>query len=225
MSYSEAPLDNPVWFALSDTHYNECINYGNVKFYHPDFTPFGAFINNEDTSDAIEKHAHLLDNFFIVGNKPKLPNTFNLKKYVGLQMIIYNEINIPIIENIVELSETHYKDLIDLVGLVYPHFFKKKTNLLGRYYGIYKQNKLVAVTGERFKTKHFTEISAVITHPNYTGNGYATQLIGHTVKKILEKDKIPFLHVDETNLGPINLYKKLGFKLRRKMFFWQISRS
>lgn len=221
---NEAVLDNPVWYALTEMHDKNSINYGNVKFYKTDFTPFGAFINNQDTTEAIEKHAKLIKAFFIVGNKPKLPSTFKPPiKYVGLQMILYNKIDYPITEEIIELNEAHYQDLINLVKLAYPEYFKAKTNTLGRYFGIYKNKKLVAITGERMQTKHFTEISAVITHPDYLGNGYAKQLITHTSNKIFEKNKTPFLHVDQTNLGPINLYKKLGFVTRRKLEFWRIS--
>ncbi|WP_303318017.1 GNAT family N-acetyltransferase [Flavivirga abyssicola] len=223
MAIPETPLDNPVWFSLTDCHYDYAIDYGNVKFFQPDYGPFGAFINNEDTSLAIEKHAKLITDFFIVGDKPKMPLHFKEPvEYIGLQMIIYNKINYPITEAIVELTESHYDDLIHLVKLVYPEYFKSKTNTLGRYYGIYKDKKLVAVTGERMQTNDFIEISAVITHPDYTGKGYAKQLITHTVEGILKKDKVPFLHVDQTNLGPIQLYKKLGFITRRKFSFWRI---
>jgi predicted GNAT family acetyltransferase len=145
------------------------------------------------------------------------------KRYVGLQMIIYNKINHPIAENILQLNETHYPELIKLVRLVYPEFFKEKTNTLGRYYGIFKNGKLVAVTGERMQTNYFIEISAVVTHPNYVGNGYAKQLITYTANNIFKSGKTPFLHVDETNLSPINLYKKLGFIIRREMQYWKIS--
>lgn len=221
---NEAVLDNPVWFALTEMHDKHCIDYGNVKFYKTDFTPFGAFIENADTTDAIKKHSKIIKDFFIVGNKPKMPSALKPPiKYVGLQMILYNKIDYPITEDIVELNETHYQDLINLVKLAYPEYFKAKTNTLGRYFGIYKNKKLVAITGERMQTNHFTEISAVITHPDYLGNGYAKQLITHTSNKIFEKNKKPFLHVDETNLGPINLYKKLGFVIRRKLAFWKIS--
>ena len=155
-----------------------------------------------------------------------MPSTLNPPiKYVGLQMILYNKIDYPITENIIELDDSHYKDLIRLIKLAYPEYFKSKTNTLGRYYGIYKNKRLVAITGERMQTKNFTEISAVITHPDHSGNGYAKQLITHTSKNIFEKNKTPFLHVDETNLGPINLYKKLGFITRRKLKFWKISRD
>ena len=221
---NEDVLDNPVWFSLTEMHDKHCIDYGNVKFYETDYTPFGAFIKDEDTSEAIEKHSKLIKDFFIVGEKPKMPSTLKPPiRYVGLQMILYNKIDYPITENIIELDDSHYEDLIRLIKLAYPEYFKPKTNSLGRYYGIYKNQKLVAVTGERMQTIHFTEISAVITHPDHLGNGYAKQLITHTSNKIFEKNKTPFLHVDETNLGPINLYKKLGFITRRKLEFWKIS--
>lgn len=222
---NEDALDNPVWNALTDTHFNESVDYGNVKFYKTDYTPFGAFINDEDTSYAIEKHSKLIKDFFIVGKEPKMPLNFKPpKKYVGNQMIIYEKIDLPISENIIELNETHYNQLIDLVKLVYPEYFKAKTNTLGSYYGIFKDEKLVAIAGERFQTHNFIEISAVITHPDYTGKGYAKQLITHTTNNIFNKNKTPFLHVDVNNLGPIALYKKLGFNIRRELEFWKISR-
>ncbi|TYA71569.1 GNAT family N-acetyltransferase [Seonamhaeicola marinus] len=223
--FPEDPLDNPVWYALTDEHSDYHISYGKVKFYHPDFTPFGAFIDIEDTVKAIKTHSNLLDSFFIVGEEPKLPPSFSITKYVGLQMIIYNEIEHPISEDIIELNDQNHEDLMELMALVYPHFFKEKTRLLGRYFGIYKNEQLVAVTGERMQTKNFTEISAVVTHPDHTGNGFAKQLVAYTAKKILEKGKTPFLHVDQNNTGPIKLYKKLGFKVRREMQYWLISRA
>ncbi|WP_242205462.1 GNAT family N-acetyltransferase [Aestuariivivens insulae] len=220
----ESPLDNPVWFSLTEHQSNYAIDYGHVKFYHPDYTPFGAFINHQDTSAAIEKHAQLIKEFFIVGDQPKMPVHFNPpKQYIGLQMIIYNHIDHPITEPVVELTDAHYDDLIELIKLVYPEYFKPKTQRLGQYFGIYKDGKLVAATGERMQTKDFIEISAVITHPEHTGKGYAKQLIAHTASGIFNKGKIPFLHVDETNTGAIQLYKKLGFKTRRTFSFWKIS--
>lgn len=223
---NEAVLDNPVWFALTEIHQKHSVDFGNVKFYNTDYTPFGAFINNEDTSVAIEKFSKLSKDFFIVGSEPKMPTSLKpAVKYVGLQMIIHNKINYPIRESIVELNASHYQDLMELIKIAFPDFFRDKTNTLGSYYGIYKNKKLVAVTGERMQTNNFIEISAVATHPHFLGNGYAKQLVTYTANKIFEKNKTPFLHVDQTNLGPINLYKKLGFIKRRTLEFWRISRA
>jgi hypothetical protein len=64
-------------------------------------------------------------------------------------MIISEPIDIPIIDTIIELEERNREDLLELVKLVYPEYFKSKTATLGNYYGIYKDDQLVAVTGEK----------------------------------------------------------------------------
>lgn len=220
---NETVLDNPVWFALKEQHTNYCTDYGSVKFYNPEYTPFGAFTNNEDTTEAIKRFSKLTTSFIIFGNQPKLPENFQPAiRYCGYQMILREKIKHSITEEIIELNQKHHKDLMALVKLVYPLFFKEKTHRLGRYYGIYKNKTLVAVAGERIQTKHYTEISSVITHPEYTGKGYAKQIITHATNNIFNANKTPFLHVDETNTNPIKLYKKLGFNLRRKLNFWKI---
>ena len=75
------------------------------------------------------------------------------------------------------------------------------------------------------KMDNFTELSAIITHPEHTGKGYAKQLIAYASKKIFSENKTPYLHVAEDNTGAIKLYEKLGFSTRRKISFWNISTS
>jgi predicted GNAT family acetyltransferase len=108
---------------------------------------------------------------------------------------------------------------------VYPEYFKKKTYTLGNYYGIYIDNQLVAVTGERMQMNDFIEVSAVITHPDHTGKGYAKQLVAHTVNAIIAQNKTPFLHVSEANIGAVKLYEKLGFQTRKKISIWNITKN
>ena len=81
---------------------------------------------------------------------------------------------------------------------------------------------MVAVAGERMKMNGFTEVSAVVTHPEYTGKGYAKHLVAHTVNEIFKQGKIPILHVLQTNISAISLYQKLGFMIRNTMDFWKI---
>jgi len=91
---------------------------------------------------------------------------------------------------------------------------------MGKYYGIYKDNQLVAVTGERMKMSSYTEVSAVVTHPEHIRKGYAKQLVNFACSKIFKEGKIPYLHVAGTNISAIKLYEKLGFRTRRNISFW-----
>jgi hypothetical protein len=36
-------LDNPVWFRYQKRIKSFAVDYGSVKFYHPDYFPFGGF--------------------------------------------------------------------------------------------------------------------------------------------------------------------------------------
>ncbi|HKH61178.1 MAG TPA: GNAT family N-acetyltransferase [Flavitalea sp.] len=218
-------LDNPVWFSLTETHNQFALDYTNIKFYHPDFCPFGGFEKNENLSRGIGDYSIMTDNFFVVGEKPELPQGLKVnKELVCLQMIMVNKIYVEPTENITQLTSGHQNLLYQLVNLVQPGYFKEKTALLGNYFGIFKEGQLVAVTGERMKMSDFIEVSAIVTHPDHTGKGYAGQLIAYSVNNIINQNKTPYLHVVGTNFGAVRLYEKLGFHRRRKISFWNITK-
>jgi len=216
-------LDNPAWHALTETHKQFGIEYPNIKFYDPDYCAFGGLDTTADIGSGISQYAALTNEFFVIGHKPELPKGHIIKKeLVCLQMVSETQINIDVIEEITLLGAKDDKAIFDLVMLVQPGYFKRKTVLLGNYYGIYKNGQLVSLAGERMKMKGFTEVSAIVTHPEHSGQGYAKQLVGYLVNSILLQKNIPFLHVADTNVLAIRLYEKLGFKTRRKMSFWNI---
>lgn len=219
-------LDNPVWFSLMETHQPFAIEYGEVKFYQPDYCPFGGFTVIEETANALHQYAKLTGNFYIVGDKPSLHNSLIVhKELVCRQMVLDNIPTVEIHEAIIEIQPQQERQLSALVNLVQPGYFKSKTPQLGRYYGIFKNEKLVAVTGERMQMYGYTEVSAVVTHPEYTGKGYAKQLVAHASKKIFSENKLPYLHVADTNLAAISLYEKLGFVTRRRISFWNLVKT
>jgi ribosomal protein S18 acetylase RimI-like enzyme len=217
-------LDNPVWHSLNESHKDFSLDYEGFKFYSPEVCAFGGFINPEDSERALDQYAALIDSFYVVGEQPEFGNKLVLNKYlVCLQMLLEKPIVLEVVEEILELRFKQQKqELFNLVNLVQPGYFKEKTAELGQYFGIYKNGELVAVTGERMKMNKFTEVSAVVTHPDHTGKGYAKQLIKYTCEKIFKEDKLPYLHVAETNVAAIKLYEKLGFTTRRKISFWNL---
>lgn len=217
-------LDNPVWHSLSESHKEFAIEYEGVKFYNPEYCPFGGF-DSLYKSEDVDDYAELVDNFFIVGEKPSFSDNLKLKaEVVCLQMIIDKPVVGEITNEIVPLTSKYTDALYELVNLVQPGYFKKKTALLGNYFGIFENNDLVAVTGERMKMNDFVEISAVVTHPDHGGKGYAKQLVTHVANTVFSQDKVPYLHVVNSNIGAIKLYEKLGFSTRREISFWNITK-
>ncbi len=214
-------LDNPVWYSLSETHQNYRQDHKGLKFYKPEYCPFGGFIEDTNLEEGLIEYATLLSNFYIVSTTQIETAKLSLiRNLVCDQMLLDKPIELELTEAIVELKTTEQQlELFELVSLVQPGYFMPKTSNLGRYFGIYKGNNLVAVTGERMMMHGYTEINAVVTHPAHTAKGYAKQLIMHTVDMVFKEDSVPFLHVAEYNTHAISIYKKLGFRFRTKMNF------
>jgi GNAT superfamily N-acetyltransferase len=223
MTNLEEKLKNPVWYSLDETHNKFLIAYDGVQFYHPDICIFGAFFNETKTAKALTEYAKIADKFFLVSeNKIPIIDTATVileKKIDGCQMILEKLVDLEITENIILLSLDYLDEIHDLIWLVMPGFYKKRGFEMGKYYGIFKDNKLVSITGQRMQTKDFIEVSGVVTHPNYTKRGYAKQLVAHTTKEILKEKKLPILHTNKGNTA-IPLYEKLGYKFTRDMNWW-----
>ena len=227
ISTDDHKLDNPVWHSLNETHKEYAIDYEGFKFYNPAYCPFGGFIDLSHSTKNIDAYAALIEKFFVVGARPLFSSKISLHNdLVCNQMVLQRPIKLATKEPIVELvSEKHQADLSELVNLVQPGYFKNKTSELGNYFGIYKANQLIAVTGQRMKMNNFTEVSAVVTHPDHLRKGYAKQLIQHVTNQIFREESISYLHVASSNIGAIKLYEKLGFVTRRKISFWNLKTS
>jgi len=219
-------LDNPAWHSLNETHSSFAIGDDEIKFYQPGICSFGGVSSKQPDLISFLNNHEELSSFFILGEKPPaLSNLIIEKELVCLQMICPHQIKIDLMESPIYLNKTFEKELYELANLVQPGYFEKDTSMMGDYFGIFKNDKLVAVTGERMKMFGFTEISAVVTHPDHTGKGFAKQLVAYTANKIFEQNIVPYLHVAETNTNAIILYEKLGFITRRKISFWKMKRT
>jgi predicted GNAT family acetyltransferase len=115
--------------------------------------------------------------------------------------------------------------MVELARLTKPGPFGLRTLEFGSYFGIFENEKLVAMTGQRLHIENYTEISAVCTHPEYTGKYYAFTLLQHQLKIILQNGQQPFLHVKEDNQRAIDLYIRLGFTISRPMNFYFMLRE
>jgi GNAT superfamily N-acetyltransferase len=214
-------LDNPIWHALNETHKHYAVEFNGCKFYKPEYSPFGGMGEGGDTALATDQYSKLTPLFYMVGDPPIAGSSARIKKQLTAnQMILYKPFAFEISEKIVELeSQEQKKELYELVNLVQPGFIRERTAAMGTYFGIYADKQLVAVSGERVEMNSYSEVSAVVTHPEFRKRGFAKQLLKQTTDKIFSDKKIPILHVDENNTSAIGLYEQLGFVTRRKMGF------
>ena len=228
MTSLENKLKNPVWYSLNETHKKFIITYDGVQFYHPDICTFGSFINVEKTAKALNEYSKLSKNFFLVSEHetPLIDSNtvFVEKKIEGCQMVLDNLVDIKITENIIPLTEKHTNEIYELIWLVMPGYYQKRSFEMGYFFGIFKDHKLVSISGQRMQSDDFIEVSAVVTHPDYTRRGYAKQLVAHTTKEVLKQKKLPILHTDKGNTA-IPLYEKLGYKVTRDMNWWLYGRK
>ncbi len=107
--------------------------------------------------------------------------------------------------------------MVQLARLTKPGPFAKRTIEFGQYYGVFENGRLAAMTGQRLHIQNFTEVSAVCTHPDFLGKGYAAALVQHQMNLILKDGQIPFLHVRADNERAIAVYERLGFKKQGTM--------
>lgn len=217
------PLHNPVYNALltSDNH----LSYGNeqVKYFDVEVSPFAGFA--EENQHGFSELYELLP----PGRKILYATTSSITQPAGWQLtheikglqFVYEGDDIKAeFSNVLPLTETHVEEMIELVRLTKPGPFGKRTIDFGSYFGIFDSGKLVAMTGQRLHIENYTEISAVCTHPDHLGKGYASVLLQHQLQIILQQGQYPFLHVRDDNERAIALYQRLGFTISRPMNFY-----
>lgn len=220
------PLDNVIWQALTtrQTHFAE--GAGAARKFVRDVSPLAAIEKQGDAGYA--ELAALLQPDDTVGIFLDHPYaTQNGWTYVVgaplLQMICENgkASAQPAKQQpaLLELGDKDSPEMIALTTLTKPGPFGPRTHEFGKYLGIRIDGELVAMAGERLKVPGHTEVSAVCTHPDHTGKGYAAVLMTAIMQGIRERDEIPFLHVRQDNTRAIDVYKRLGFRERKSGHF------
>ena len=77
-----------------------------------------------------------------------------------------------------------------------------------------KARRYPAPFGQRTRVPGFVEVSAVCTHPDARGRGYAPVVMSEVMRDITDEGRTPFLHAFADNPAT-RLYEKLGFTHRR----------
>lgn len=213
------PLDNPIWKALTTRDAQFAEGTGISRRFIREIGPLGAFAEHGDEGYASlaelvpsgETVGLFLDEAyqdrpgwtFVVG----APLLQMIWQEGGTQRESANDHH----PEILTLGDRDSAEMIELTALTKPGPFSTRTHELGTYLGIRDQGRLVAMAGERLKIPGYTEVSAVCTHPNHLGKGYAARLMSEVMRGICDHGETPFLHVRGDNERAIAVYKRLGF--------------
>lgn len=216
-------LENPVWEALSSKqqHFNQ--GTATVKYFSEDISPFIG-MKDWDEAGRQELIRQLpADRSFsvLIAREVQLPAETELIFSIPLYQMYCPELK-PVAARDLSVRQLGYADvpqMLELTELTKPGPFYSSTIEFGNYIGLYKNNRLISMAGERLKTDGYTEISAICTSPEHLGNGYASYLTARVAAGVFQEGSVPFLHVRTDNTAAINVYRKLGFQIRADVHF------
>ena len=230
MTNAEEMFANPYWYSLLTEHAGIAIGSGPARRFPLDVIPF-AGLSALDTASMTALCELLAPGELIYVTGEKLASVEGLEKTIdlpGWQMHIEAPMPEPQSDHAPVIRELHEADSPAMVGLTdvaFPGYFRRRTYILGRYFGIEVDGQLIAMAGERLALPGYREISAVCTHPAHTGKGYAAVLIRHFMRVHAEAGLRSFLHVAQTNERAIALYERLGYTKTRPIYFHGFRRA
>lgn len=224
----EDVLDNPAYNALNTGNVKLANGTPHIKYFDREVSPFIGFDVN--TPANFKGLYDLMPDDrtagFVSPIEAEIPKEWEVIYQVPCFQMVYRGKAKPVHEsNLVVLTDQHIPQMIALTKLTNPGPFSARTIDFGHYRGIFDGDKLVAMAGQRMNPLPYAEVSAVCTHPDYTGRGYAKQLLQYQVNRIIAEGNTPFLHVKCDNDRAIKVYEDLGFEKRCKMYFYILKKN
>lgn len=217
-------LDNMIWNAITTGNSNIAIVDGDIGCYKQDIAPFAGLkelneANLQKLHDFIPPGRRVAVSYF--NNISLDENKWKVVQQMDVTQMVYEK---PVAEFATKnssligpLGTEHVPQMLELTALTKPGPFFEKTILFGNYFGIFIDGRLAAMTGQRMHPVPYLEVSAVCTHPDFRGQGYAKACMLHVMKLILDNSFIPFLHVLTSNTTAIQLYESIGFRTRTRL--------
>jgi GNAT superfamily N-acetyltransferase len=219
-------LDNPVWEALVSEQSHWADGDRLARRFPTAVGPLAGMIDQSKAAYAsLAKLSPPGEQLVLFLNEPAaVPQGWTLDVGGPLTQMVYANPPLTLpqrpIENatIIQLAEADIPEMLALTQLTKPGPFRQKTHELGTYVGIRVQGQLAAMAGERLDLQDYTEISAVCTHPDFQGKGYAQALLTAVIKNVMRRGKTPFLHTRPDNTAALRAYEKLTFHTRRLIY-------
>jgi GNAT superfamily N-acetyltransferase len=216
-------LDNPIWNALSTEQRHFAHGDALARRYPAEIGPLSGLL--EDASGAYgalhaltrsgDAVALFLESPYSPQRGWKLVRDGRLDQMICSAPVPIDSMPLPGRATLRELTAADVPDMVMLAELTEPGPFRTGTSSLGRFFGIFERSRLVAMAGQRLHMPGLREVSAVCTHPDARGHGYARIVMARVMNDIVSRGELPFLHVFATNESAIRVYAALGFARRR----------
>lgn len=215
------PLDRPVWASLTSHHARFAEGGPLARRYRADYNLFAG--QQDESDEALGALGALLgpgERMCIAQAMPIVvpPGLLVEKSLEGVQLMAPPGLAVPGgAEPLLSLGEADAPEMFALARLTEPGPFEPRTHALGSFIGIRVEGRLAAMAGERFRFPGYTEVSAVCTHPDFRGRGFARRLTAAATASIQQRGERAFLQAWKTNTPAITLYRSLGFEIRAEM--------
>lgn len=231
-SAGETLLDNPIWNALRTEHKSVSVMEGSARRYLAAIGPLAGTPNQ--SKESYEALRVLAGENGVLGlflpDPPAPPAGWRLVRGGVLTQMICGEARLVEGKALAagirlrRLGTADVPAMVELATLTEPGPFRERTIELGNFYGIFEGERLLAMAGQRMHVPGFVEVSAVCTHPDARGRGYAGILMSEVIRDIVAEGSVPFLHAFADNPA-VRLYERLGFTRRRSFELAVIKRE
>ncbi|MGP9682350.1 MULTISPECIES: GNAT family N-acetyltransferase [unclassified Brachybacterium] len=215
-------LDNPVWSSLTGHHAHQAVGNDLVKHFPEDVSPFVG-VKDWEHPDVWDAVLDLFGHGATVGVShadPVLPEGWEqVFSIPGVQLTQTALLRARPDSEALELGAADSPDMLALVERTKPGPFLPRTHELGRYVGVRREGRLIAMAGERLHPDGWTEISGVAVDADHRRQGLASRLVLDVAFHIQQRGDRALLHASAANTGAISGYEKLGFALRRRVTF------
>lgn len=219
------PLDDPIWTALNTSHAIFARGGRLARRYPACIGPLSGLAEQSDASyqelRTIAGPAGIVVLFLQQPPQPRADWTI-VREGPLSQMVCVNPAAeapsvLPPDATLRPLTAADSPAMVELATLTEPGPFREGTHELGGFYGIFQGDRLVSMAGQRMRVPGYGEVSAVCTHPEARGRGYAPTLMLRVMADIRSEGLTPFLHSWAFNHAALRIYTDLGFVLRHRM--------
>lgn len=212
-------LERPIWTSLSADHNPFAVGTKRALRFDPEVSTLGAI--KDDSDESLAELGELVTKYgpIITGQTTPIdcPPGARLASVLDFcQMRLDTLLSPTVADHKLERLDAHdAEEMLALAQLSKPGPFSLRTHVLGEYWGIRSEGKLVSMAGQRLRQGAFVEVSGVCTHPDFVGRGMALSLCQKVTQRIIEHGAAAYLHVAGANDGAMHVYSKLGYRMHQ----------